>query len=137
MTPTRTFSHGCVRLSWHPHGRLAVLRFAGPRAHPTEEEALACMPVLREWVGTEAARFLVDCEHVRNADAGWRAAFSRFLAERGYRDRVAWCDLDPFIGMMAAMFARATGIDGRSFRAEEDALAWLRTHPVTKSGGSA
>lgn len=117
---------GPVRLTWDPDARWGVVRFAEPgTGGRPEAEELAV--VLDEWLGSppQPFRMLVDAGQMVDVDAGWRAAWGQFFRERRDAATLAWFDANARLRLLILMFRKGTGVHGRAFETEDEAVAWL------------
>jgi hypothetical protein len=116
---------GPAELTWDRDRRLARLGFVeegvGGR---TEAETL--VSVLAGWTADEEPyALLVDCSQMLDADAAWRTTWGEHFKRNRDQATIAWFDANARVRLIILMFRKGTGVHGRAFATEDEALRWL------------
>jgi hypothetical protein len=112
----------------HPH--LVRVRFLRKMVG-TGEAAQAMLAVFELWIRETPGRFgiWIDCANITSTEPAWRAVLAEFCRKESGRLVLAWYNASPFIVVLVNMFIVAarfhTSFDGKVFRTEAEASAWL------------
>lgn len=118
-----------IELRLHPVTGLVDMRFTSDDYRCTEEDAVWLLEQFERFAqGRSRLGFLVDCGRLASTDGGWRKTLADYFRRPApTRTTIAWYSMSLLVRVTVDMFAAATpDIEGKAFRSEADARAWLR-----------